>query len=100
MSTKEIGEYYVEIIEERRGVTENNEGFVEATNNCYAGIGYELELLFGEYKRTGRLIAWAGNNAEGAIDTVDTESLDDYLAGWNDEWPSQFMAEGLLSGSN
>ena len=97
MNTKEIGEYYVEIIEERSGETMKDDGFVEPTYNCYAGIGYELEEVdFGEYKRTGKLIAWAGNNATGEVDEVENEDLDDYLESWNDEWPEEFRAEGLI----
>jgi len=83
----------VEIIEERGGAIEDDQGYVNPTYNCYAGIGYELD---DDLKKTGRIIAWAGNNAQGEVDVFESVDLDEYLNCWDQEWIDQFAKEGLL----
>lgn len=83
----------IEVIEERFGEIEDDNGYVIRTYNCYAGIGYEIDE---DGNRTGRQIAWAGNNAEGVIEVIENTDLDAYLNNWDGEWVEQFDKEGLL----
>ncbi len=84
----------IEIIDKKSGVREDGQGYYHPTYNCYAFLGYELD---GNNKRTGRLIAGAGNNARGEVEYADDcKSLTDYLERWDSEWHDDFRAEGLL----
>jgi len=93
MNHIELNNHLIEVIEERRGSTIDDDGFVNKTYNTYAGIGYETDE---NGNHTGKIIAWAGDNPEQTIDIVENESLDDYLTDWDSEWQELFKEEGII----
>ena len=89
---KDIGNYIVAIVEERRGLIQDELGYVHATHNCYAGIGYELSK---KGEKTGKIIAWAGDGADGEVCEREDLDLDAYLYEWDDV--EQFVIENILA---
>lgn len=88
-----IGEYYVQIIEERGGVILDRDGVLRPTHDGYAGIGRELD----EHNQlTGRIVVWAGNTKIGKIDTIRHTDLDHWLLTQPNGWPTYYRDQNLI----
>lgn len=91
---KEIGDWNIEVVENRRGKYEGDDGLVRPTYNCYAGIGY---IVDDNLVRTSEIVAWAGDHAGGEADKIDNFDLDVYLLEFDEEYQADFRAEGIMS---
>jgi len=94
MKTIEQNGKVMEVIDQRRGCKTDDNGIVSQTHNLQAGIGYELD---DNDKRTGKMFAWASDNGTmSEMQAVESDSLDDYLQKWDEEWIAEFKNEGLI----
>lgn len=96
MQTETIAGTEIEVIEQRDGQETTPDGYVRRTNNWRAVYGWELDEAGA---RTGRLVCAAKDNGA-TSDVADApagpDPLSAYLRAWDEDYVSDFEAEGLL----
>lgn len=84
----------VELIDREAGALLDDQGYVQQTYSGEAWLGYELDS---DGNRTGRKIAYAGNNGAGESWYTKAATLEEAMKDIDEEWVSGLWLENEMS---